>query len=110
MIKLIIQYPAETGTFFDFGHYMRVHIPMAEQRLSEHGFLGYDVSRCTTTVSGEDPEFLCITELRFSSLTALREGLAEHGAALSEDFANYTDAQPVATVCEPVEKVVDIAG
>jgi uncharacterized protein (TIGR02118 family) len=102
MIKLIIQYPADGGTFFDFEYYLRVHLPMAERLLGEHGFLGYAVNRCTTTVGGDDPAFLCITELRFSSLQALREGLAKHGAELGADFANYTDSQPVATVCEPV--------
>ena len=102
MIKLIIQYPAASGTFFDFNHYLRVHMPMAERLLGEYGFLGCAVNRCTTTVAGDDPEFLCITELRFNSLEELREGLKNHGAELGADFANYTDSQPVATVCEPV--------
>ncbi len=102
MIKLIIQYPSATGTFFDFDHYLRVHMPMAERLLGDYGFLGYSVNRCSTTVSGADPDFLCITELRFSSLEGLREGLQVHGAELGADFTNYTDSQPVATVCEPV--------
>lgn len=102
MIKLIIQYPAAAATFFDFDHYTRVHLAMAERLLGPHGYLGSAVNRCTGTVSGADPEFLCITELRFSSLEALREGLDKHGAELGADFANYTDSQPVATVCEPV--------
>lgn len=100
MIKLIIQYPAAGGTFFDFDYYAREHIPMAERLLGDYGFLGYEVNRCTTTVGGDDPEFMCITELRFSSLEELREGLRLHGAELGEDFSNYTDIQPVATVCE----------
>ncbi len=102
MIKLIIQYPAAGGTFFDFDYYTREHIPMAERLLGEHGFIGHEVNRCTTTVRGDDPQFLCITELRFSSLEELRAGMQAHGAELSADFSRYTDIKPIATVCEPV--------
>lgn len=107
MIKLIIQYPAAGGTFFDFGYYTREHIPMAERLLGEYGFLGYDVNRCTTTVRGEDPEFLCITALRFNSLEELQQGMREHAAELGADFAKYTDITPVATVCETVASSSD---
>jgi uncharacterized protein (TIGR02118 family) len=103
MIKLIIQYPADGGSFFDFAYYTATHIPLAEGLLQEHGLLSSEVNRCTTTVGGADPEFLCITELRFSSLEQLREGMQLHGEKLSADFANYTDIKPIATVCELLE-------
>ncbi len=104
MIKLLIQYPADEGTFFDFDYYLDTHMPMAEKLLKEFGFEGYEVQRCTTTVSGEDPKYLCVTQLRFSSLDDLRLGMAEHGPELGEDFSNYTDIQPVATVTEVLAK------
>jgi len=104
MIKLCIQYPAAAGTFFDFDYYIDVHMPMADRLLKEHGFLGYEIQRCTTTVGGDDPEFLCITQLTLNSLEELRRGMQAHGAELSADFARYTDIEPVATVTEVLAK------
>ena len=102
MIKLCVQYPAAIGSFFDFDYYVDVHLRMSEKLLQDFGFEGYEVQRCTTTVGGDDPEFLCIAQLLFRDLDALRRGMAEHGAALSADFARYTDIEPVATVTEVV--------
>jgi uncharacterized protein (TIGR02118 family) len=104
MIKLCVQYPAEGGSFFDFDYYLDVHLPMSETLLAEYGFLGYEVQHCTTTISGDDPEFLCITQLEFSSLEELREGMQERGAELSADFARYTDIKPIATVTEVIAR------
>lgn len=100
MIKLCIQYPAAEGGFFDFDYYLETHLPMSEQLLGEFGFCGFEVHRCTTTVSGDDPQFLCITMLEFDSLEGLRQGMQMHGAELREDFARYTDIVPIATVTE----------
>ncbi len=103
MIKLIIQYPAASGTFFDFDYYTREHIPLGARLLRDYGYLGHEVNRCTTTVRGDEPQFRCITELRFRSLEELRAGMQAHGAELSADFSRYTDIKPIATVCEVVK-------
>lgn len=105
MIKLCIQYPAAEGSFFDFDYYRDVHLPMSERLLRDFGLRGYEVQRCTTTVSGEAPAYRCITLLSFDSLDELRRGMQAHGAELSADFASYTDIKPVATVCESVVAV-----
>jgi uncharacterized protein (TIGR02118 family) len=104
MIKLCIQYPSDGSSFFDFNYYLDVHLPMAEQLLRDFGFQGYEVQRCTATISGDAPEFLCITQIEFSSLDELRQGMQAHGAELSADFARYTDSKPVATVTEVIAK------
>lgn len=102
MVTLVICYPASAGTFFNVDYYRDVHMPMSERLLGEFGLQGYTISRGTGTVQGDEPPMLCVTELRFETLAGLRDGLATHGAALREDFSNYTDIQPVATVCEPL--------
>jgi len=103
MISLCIQYPSKGGGRFDFEYYLSVHLPMAERLLSEYGFRDSSVYRCTGTLGGETPEFLCITILEFESLDGLREGMRNHGAELSADFSQYTDITPVATVTELAE-------
>ena len=100
MIKLCIQYPAANSTFFDFDYYLNEHLPMAEKLLRDFGLQSFEVQRCTTTIAGDDPELLCITQLEFSSLEELREGMQEHNDELSADFSRYTDSEPVATVTE----------
>jgi uncharacterized protein (TIGR02118 family) len=81
-----------------------MHLLMSEQLLSEFGFQGYEVQRCTAAISGDKPEFLCITQLEFHSLDELRRGMQVHGEELSEGFSRYTDIQPVATVTEIMGK------
>jgi len=100
LIKLIIQYPADAGTFFDFDYYLQEHLPLGARLLGEHGYLGHEALRCKGTVQGDAPAFLCITELRFETLEGLRTGMQQHGAELRADFAKYTDSTPLATVCE----------
>jgi len=100
MIKLCIQYPTADSSFFDFDYYLNEHLPMAEKLLRDFGFQSFEVQRCTTTIAGDDPKFLCITQLEFSSLEELREGMQEYGDELSADFSSYTDSKPVATVSE----------
>lgn len=103
MIRLTIVYPRSAGTFFDFQYYLTAHLPLSARLLHAHGFLGYEVQRGDSTVQGEDPPYLCITQLEFSALAGLQAGMAEHGAELRADFARYTDIVPVATVCTVVE-------
>ena len=100
MIKLCIHYPTADSSFFDFDYYLSMHLPMAEKLLQDFGLQSFEVQRCMATIGGDDPQFLCITQLEFSSLEELREGMQEHGDELSADFSRYTDSKPVATVTE----------
>ena len=102
MVKLIIQYPREPGAFFDFDYYSNVHMPLGERLLSAYGLLGYEISRCTETVAGDEAALFCLTELRFNDAAGLRRGLQEQGAQLKADFSNYTDISPVIMLAEVI--------
>jgi len=103
MIRLLIQYPTSAGSRFDADYYTAVHLPMARKLLGEYGMGNCEVLEGKRAIDGGSPAFFCITQIEFSSLEGLQSGLQIHGETLQRDFANYTDATPVATVCEIVQ-------
>lgn len=100
MIRVSMLYPAGKGSHFDFVYYIKEHLPLSERLLARHGFLSYEVQRCTGTLRGDPPAFLCITHLDFTSMQDFQDGMACHGDELRADFARYTNVTPMATVSE----------
>ena len=104
MARLVIKYPNSEGAQFDFDYYTATHIPLSQELLAEFGMGHFEILRGEESVAGDEPAFLCITQIDFPSTEQLKAGLAAHGQALKADFANYTNIMPVVTICEPVRR------
>lgn len=104
MTRLVIKYPNGEGATFDFDYYTGTHIPMSQELLGEFGMGHLEVLRGEQSVAGDDPAFLCITQIEFPDAESIRLGLAAHGEALKADFARYTNVTPIVTICEPLAR------
>ena len=102
MIRLTALYRNDPGAHFDFDYYVNNHLTLARRLLEEHGMQGYEVLRCTQKMDGSKPDYLCVSQVDFETLEGMRAGFATHKAALSADFAAYTNAVPEVHVCEIV--------
>jgi len=104
MARLVIKYPNTGGANFDFDYYTATHIPLSQKLLAEFGMGHFEILRGEESVAGDDPAFLCITQINFPSAEQIKAGLAAHGDELKADFGNYTNIKPVVTICEPVTR------
>ena len=94
MLRMTTLYRRRSDGFFDMTYYLETHMPMAAALLAEHGFIDYQVQLPTAGLDGSEPDYYCIAHSDFTSLAALRAGLAAHGAELKTDFARYTNCVP----------------
>ncbi|GAB3426354.1 EthD family reductase [Massilia agilis] len=94
MIKLSVFYPFDAAARFDFDYYRDQHFPMVMQRLQAFGVKGFEVDRGLPDADGNPPRFLAVGHLLCSDGERLAAGLAEHGAEIMADVANYTDLKP----------------
>lgn len=94
MIRMTTLYPVSAGSFFDMAYYLEQHMPLAQQRLTEYGFLGYQVQQPAPGLDGSEPAYYCVTHSDFRSREDLLAGLQACGAELKADFARYTDIAP----------------
>lgn len=98
MITVSVLYPA--GGSFDFNYYMSRHIPMVRQ------LLGPALKEVLVEkgVSGGAPgaplTYQVLCHLRFESVESFQQAFAPHAAAIQNDIANYTSAQPVIQLSE----------
>ena len=87
MISVHILYPRSEGSHFDMNYYTETHMPMLADAIGD-ACKGWGAS----TVNGG--AFEAIGWCHVESQEALDVALAEHGAAIMADVANYTNAAP----------------
>lgn len=94
MIRASFLYVGRSGGRFDFGYYLKQHVPFSEHLLSASGLVRLEVDR---GVSGEEagstPRYVCAAHLYFESAEAFYEAMALHGDELGNDVPNYTDLE-----------------
>jgi len=100
MVNLIITYANEPDSHFDFDYYVSTHLPLGMEHLSAFGLENWDAEQCSSSISGDEPAFHCISHLYFADEQEMRKGFAKHGAELRMDTPNYTNVAPVFTLAE----------
>jgi uncharacterized protein (TIGR02118 family) len=95
MFRVAILYPATEGAAFDHDYYVKSHIPMVA------GHLG---ANCTSWGVDKvlDGPYVAIGYLVVDDLTAFQASMAEHGAEIIGDVANYTTIAPQLVVSQLV--------
>ncbi len=102
MIRVTALYRNFEDARFDFEYYLNPHMNLTMRLLTPFGLLSYEVHKCTRTLDGLNPEFICITHVDFSSRRDLNRGLAAHGKELEADVSNYTNVEPGIEISEIV--------
>ncbi|MBC7728295.1 MAG: EthD family reductase [Microbacteriaceae bacterium] len=98
MIRVHIFYPPSPR--FDMAYYCERHMPMVKARLGD-ACTGYTIDAgLAGGAAGAPPTYAAVGALLLTSVEALQAGLAQHGAEIMGDVANYTDAQPILQISE----------
>jgi len=100
MLVVSVMYPATTR--FDLDYYTRRHMRLVHERWSDMGLREARLLRGTSGPDGSAARFTMITLLSFASAQDFQAALAKHGAELLADIKNFTDAQPVLQLNDPV--------
>ncbi len=95
MHVMTILYPKTDDSTFDMDYYTSTHMPMIAEALGDdcHGW-------GAVAVAGDDYE--AMGWVMVTSPEALNESMAEHGAKIVADVANYTNVQPTTLLGEHV--------
>ena len=96
MLYVMVLYPNQSGSKFDFDYYMKKHIPMVESLLNT----SIAVSKGIATPNGTPIAFVCTARMRINSLEEFSTAFAKHGAQITGDIPNYTDIQPSVQIDE----------
>ena len=102
MIRITALYRNSPEARFDFDYYLKTHMKLSKDRLTDYGMLSYEVEKCLRTMNGDEPDYVCITHADFENMDGLSKGLDAHGNELMADISNYTNVDPEIEVCEVV--------
>ncbi|QLC25077.1 EthD family reductase [Parasphingopyxis algicola] len=98
MYKMHVIYPKSERGFFDWGHYIKVHVPMSIKALNR--FTQFNRLSISKPVPGDTSEaFHCIGTVYFDNADQL-EGFyklrdSEYMKKVADDISNYTDCDPI---------------
>jgi len=100
LIKISVLYPKQDGGRFDMDYYLKVHIPMVQDKLGaacksvavEEGMSG--------VMPGTPPTYCVLCHLAFESVEKFQSAFAQHANAIMADIPNYTSLQPVIQIGE----------
>lgn len=87
MISVLIMYPQTDDSTFDMDYYTSTHMPMLADALGD-ACKGWGAS----TVKGK--QYAAYGWAMVESQEAFDAAMAEHGAAIMGDVANYTNVAP----------------
>jgi uncharacterized protein (TIGR02118 family) len=102
MIKVSVMYPFQAGAEFDHEYYRLTHMPLVKSRLGA-GCTHYAVDiGLGGGEPGIPPTYIAMCHIYSDTLEAFQAGMAEHGAEIKGDIANFTGIVPVIQVSEVV--------
>ena len=93
MYVMTILYPKTDDSTFDMDYYTSTHMPMLAEALGDdcHGW-------GAVALTGD--EYAAMGWAMITSPEALNTAMAEHGAKIMADVANYTNVQPTTLMGE----------
>ncbi len=100
MFKATIMYPPTPSARFDMAYYIEKHMPMVKSKIGA-SCVGFTVEAgLAGGAPGSPAPYVAMGALLFESLEVFGAAMAEHGAEIMADIANYTDSQPVMQISE----------
>jgi uncharacterized protein (TIGR02118 family) len=100
MFKATIMYPPTPSARFDMAYYIEKHMPMVKNKIGA-SCVGFTVEAgLAGGAPGSTAPYVAIGALLFESMEDFGAAMAEHGAEIMADIANYTDSQPVMQISE----------
>ncbi|WP_375446972.1 EthD family reductase [uncultured Fibrella sp.] len=101
MVSLAVLYPNTADSHFDMTYYLDRHTPLVKERLTPLGLINVDLREGLAGGSPDSPAaYTMITNLTFSTMEELQNGLATHGDELIGDIPNFTNVQAEMQICQ----------
>jgi len=100
MYRVSIMYPNQKGARFDISYYKTTHMDLVKKLLQPFGLIKADVERGISGGGDQPAPYVCIGNLYFDSQDGYDRGIAEAGAILRGDIANFTDTKPIRQISE----------
>jgi uncharacterized protein (TIGR02118 family) len=100
MIRVTVTYPRQDGASFDHEYYRSTHRALLMERLWTFGLQRVEMDHCLADGAGGPAPAVAAAHMLFSTLQGFQDGMAEHGAELMADVANYTTIAPSIVVSE----------
>jgi uncharacterized protein (TIGR02118 family) len=93
-----VVYSNKPGAKFDFDYYLNKHVPMVA------GLFGteIEVRKGISSAMGSLLPFVCIARISINSVEHFEATMAQHGARILSDVANYTNIEPFVQIDEVV--------
>lgn len=91
-----VLYPNTPGSRFDWDYYLNTHTPKVKVVFGD----GFTITKGVASLDGKPPAHLCTCVIAIESLEKFSSLMAQHGAAIQADIANYTDVTPIIQIDE----------
>ncbi|MDD3762990.1 MAG: EthD family reductase [Nevskiales bacterium] len=99
MYCVTVAYPRREGGTFDFDYYTGKHIPLVAGHAGDN-VVKAEIRKGFAAPDGSAPAFVCMANFWVKSPEAFQAMLAQHGAEIIGDVANFTNLQPVMQIDE----------
>ena len=86
-----VLYPNTPGARFDWDYYLNTHTPKAKALFGG----AFTITKGVASLDGTPPAYICVCLIAIESLEKFSAIMAQHGATIQADMANYTDVTPV---------------
>jgi uncharacterized protein (TIGR02118 family) len=100
MYRVSIMYPNQKDIRFDINYYKTTHMDLVKKHLQPFGLIKAEVEAGISGGGGQPAPYVCIGNLYFDSPDGYDRGIAEVGAILRGDIANFTDTTPIRQISE----------
>jgi uncharacterized protein (TIGR02118 family) len=98
MIVVSVMYPAGAGATFDMDYYRAKHLPLVGARWNACGLREAKVLCGVGAPGGGPVTYSVIALLTFDSAADFNQAVAQHGAEIIGDVANFSNVQPIIQV------------
>ncbi|MDE0052394.1 MAG: EthD family reductase [Rhodospirillales bacterium] len=104
-VTLAMQYPAESGSSFDWDYFLNQHVPLIETALDVGGTDRIEVALgLTGAAPGEPAAYQAVLLVDFDSITAFYHRWRQEQHRIMSDIANFTNTQPEVQLSEVIAR------
>lgn len=101
VIRVSVFYFRKPGSQVDYQYYVNDHLPLAIERLKDHGLLRLEVD---TGIAGEPYPLFTASHFTFRSLREYQEGLGSQMEELTTDIPVFSNTEPEVVVSQ-IERI-----
>lgn len=104
-VTLAMQYPAESGSSFDWDYFLNQHVPLIETALDVGGTDRIEVALgLTGAAPGEPAAYQAVLLVDFDGITAFYHRWRQEQHRIMGDIANFTNTQPEVQLSEVIAR------